>query len=62
MSVWIGQADHQTQVVSPITRRCEAFKSLKKTVEKAFITAIGENVPLDVETDSSDVALVASLS
>ena len=35
----------------------EAFKSLKKTVEKAFITVIDESVPFDVETDSSDVAL-----
>ncbi|MCP4800870.1 MAG: DDE-type integrase/transposase/recombinase, partial [bacterium] len=39
-----------------------AFDNLKKTVEEAFVTAIDETVPFEVETDASDVALAATLS
>ena len=38
------------------------FDSLKKIVEEAFVTAIDETIPFEVETDASDVALAATLS
>ena len=38
------------------------FHSLKKIVEEAFVTAIDETIPFEVETDASDVALAATLS
>ena len=38
------------------------FDSLKKIVEEAFIAAIDETIPFEVETDASDVALAATLS
>jgi transposase InsO family protein len=40
----------------------DAFESLKKSVEKAVITAVDESIPFDVETDASDVALAATLN
>lgn len=39
-----------------------AFDNLKKAVEEAFVTAIDETIPFEVETDASDVALAATLS
>ena len=38
------------------------FENLKKAVEEAFVAAIDEAVPFEVETDASDVALAATLS
>ena len=38
------------------------FHSFKKIVEEAFVTAIDETMPFEVETDASDVALAATLS
>ena len=38
------------------------FDSLKKIVEEAFVAAIDETIPFEVETDASDVALAATLS
>ena len=40
----------------------EAFESIKYTIEEATITAINEDIPFEVETDVSDVALAATLS
>ena len=40
----------------------EAFESIKYTIEEATITAINEDIPFEVETDASDVALAATLS
>ena len=40
----------------------EAFEGIKKTVEEAFVTAIDESIPFEVETDASDVALAATLN
>ena len=38
------------------------FDSLKKIVEEAFVAAIDETIPFEVETDASDVALAATFS
>ena len=40
----------------------EAFESLKTLIEKAVVTAIDENVPFEVETDASEVAIAATLN
>lgn len=40
----------------------EGFGSLKKTIEDAAVTAIDETIPFEVETDASEVALVATLN
>ena len=42
----------------PIT----TFDSLKKIAEEAFVSAIDETIPFEVETDASDVELAATLS
>lgn len=44
------------------TEAATTFENLKKTVEEAFVTAIDETIPFEVETDASDVALAATLS
>ena len=38
------------------------FDSLKKIVEEAFVAAIDETIPFEVETDASDVTLATTLS
>ena len=38
------------------------FDSLKKIVKEAFVAAIHETMPFEVETDASDVALAGTLS
>ena len=40
----------------------EAVENLKKTIEDAVVTAIDESIPFVVETDASEVALVATLN
>ena len=40
----------------------EAVTTFEKTVEEAFVAAIDETIPFEVETDASDVALAATLS
>ena len=40
----------------------EAYESLKKTTEDAVVTALDETIPFEVETDASEVALVATLN
>ena len=40
----------------------DTFESLKKIVEQAFVTAIDESIPFEVETDASEVALAATLN
>jgi hypothetical protein len=47
----------------PLSRQAvDAFESLKKSIEKAVVTAVDESILLDVETDASDVALAAILN
>ena len=67
-SQWIPEFSNR---IKPITscksfllsqEAVEAFESHKKTVEEYVVTAIDENIPFDVETDASDVALAATLS
>ena len=38
------------------------YEDLRKMVEKSFVTAIDEGIPFKVETDASEVILVAALS
>ena len=40
----------------------EAFESIKNTIEEAMITPVNEDIPFEVETDASGVALTATLS
>ena len=67
-SHWIPEFSNR---IKPLTR-CKSFPlspeavttfdSLKKIVEEAFVAAIDETIPFEVETDASDVALAATLS
>ena len=40
----------------------EAFESLKKTIEDAFVTAIDETIAFEVETDASEGELAVTLN
>ena len=39
-----------------------SFSKLKSIIEQAVVTAIDENIPFQVETDASEVALAATLT
>ena len=39
-----------------------AFEGLKKSIEESVVTAVNEDVPFEVETDASDVAIAATLN
>ena len=39
-----------------------AFESLKKCIKESVVTAIDENLPFEVETDASEVALAVTLN
>jgi CTP:molybdopterin cytidylyltransferase MocA len=40
----------------------EAFEGIKKIIAEAIVSAIDENIPFEVETDASEVALAATLN
>ena len=44
------------------TEAVTSFESLKKSIEESVVTAIDENLPFEVETDTSEVALAATLN
>ena len=44
------------------TEAVTSFESLKKSIEESVVTAIDENLPFEVETDASEVALAATLN
>ena len=39
-----------------------AFESLKKCIEESVVNAIDKNLPFEVETDASELALAATLN
>ena len=39
-----------------------AFEGLKKSIEESVMTAVDEDVPFEVETDASEVAIAATLN
>ena len=67
-SKWIPEFSNRIKPLTssksfPLTNEAvTTFENLKKAVEEAFVTAIDETVPFEVETDASDVALAATLS
>ena len=67
-SKWIPALSDRVKPLSgcksfPLSQEAvEAFESLKILIEKAVVTAIDENVPFEVETDASEVAIAATLN
>ena len=67
-SQWIHEFPDRTKPLTgckPFTLPSEAvwtFEDLGKMVEKSFVTAIDEIIPFEVETDASEVALMANVS
>ena len=39
-----------------------AAESLKKSIEESVVTAVDKNLPFEVETSASEIALVATLN
>ena len=46
----------------PLSTEAVAAESLKKSIEESVVTAVDKNLPFEVETNASEVALVATLN